>query len=497
MEQDMKTTPPSSLETEEETKESFRQNASFAEKILQDESIFARHSDDYDIRKMSRGRIENMLYGVERQELTPVDQSYEQIGRKGINKWLWGNLVEPNISILVFKGYLQHKLKQDAWGFYQEYKTIVGFVQLAADFYQTSAGGLTDQHVLSQDFIQHAVETSSKSREKKIISFLLKRAGLYGSFQINNFDINPIPRKMTVVHPKVQDYIKQLEREGKSRHTLQNHFFNVSRLLTWLSNNVQIFSNFELQAIPLLQIKTGHLEDFRLHLKKKAHNGEYSLITVSECIYCIKSFFRFLNKRFGNPDPSRKLKSISAPRYRFRMLPSQEQLNTFFDVIARYSDDPLFEQVAFRLMLDLGFRGEEVAQVSLEDINLNTRTIAIHSKGGEEHLLPLAGKLYEDLSVICNKHPTTKYLMGNDLKAIQNKLRNNYHLYALIADWTFPGGLHLFRHTFITRLANKGILPQALKELGRFKKIDTISLYLHIAQYHSTLTNEVNKLHYH
>lgn len=89
-----------------------------------------------------------------------------------------------------------------------------------------------------------------------------------------------------------------------------------------------------------------------------------------------KIVFRFLNKRFGNPDPSRKLKSISAPRYRYRKLPSQEQLNTFFEVVAKYSEDPILERIAFRLMLDLGFRCSEVSQVSMEDINLNFESIA-------------------------------------------------------------------------------------------------------------------------
>ncbi|GIO16712.1 hypothetical protein J19TS2_62670 [Cohnella xylanilytica] len=497
MEKEPTVHPPLILETAEITKESLRQNASFAEKILLSESIFALHSDDYDIRKVSRRRIENMLYGAARQEITPVDLSDVHVGRKAINKWIWDNIIEKNITINLLKDYLQRKMKQDAWGFYQEYKVIENFMQLAVDFHQTRAELMTDQHLLDKDFLQHAAETSGTLKEKRMISFLLKRADLNDSEQIKALNNIPLPRRTIAVHPKVQDYINQLTKEGKARNTLQNHRFSVSRFLGWLAHNVQIFKEFAPNEIPLLQVKKEHLVGFRLYLKKKIREGENSQISASECIYCVKSFFRFLNKRFGNPDPSRKLKSISAPRYRYRKLPSQEQLNTFFEVVAKYSEDPILERIAFRLMLDLGFRCSEVSQVSMEDINIHTRTIAIRSKGGEEHILPLAGKLYDDLCAIRDKSPSTKYLLGSDMKAIQTKLRNNYHLYALIAGWTFPGGLHLFRHTFITRLANKGVLPQAMKELGRFKKTDTVSLYLHIAQHHNTLSNEINKLHYH
>ncbi|MBG9734957.1 tyrosine-type recombinase/integrase [Paenibacillus alvei] len=496
MEKDIKTHLPLHLETTEKTKESFQQNASFAEKILQNESIFALLCDDDDIRKVSRRRVENMLYGAERQEIAPVVLSDINVGRKAINQWIWRNLVKTNITTALLNDYLLRKIKQDAWGFYQEYKSIEKFVQLAADFYQTKTDLIADQHIIDENFLQHAIETSGTLKEKRMISLLLKHASLNDSNQLKAVNDIPLPPKAIMIHPKVQDYINKLTREGKSRNTLQNHRCSVSRFLGWLTQNVRLFNEYPPSEVPLLQISKDHLNEYRLFLKKKVRGGGYSQIWASESIYCVKSFFRFLNKRFGNPNPAINLKSIPAPRYRYRRLPTHQQLNKFFEVVATYSNDPILEETAFRLMLDLGFRCSEVSQVSIEDINFTTRTIAIHSKGGNHHFLPLAGRLYNNFCAIQNEIPETKYLLGANMKAIQAKLRNNYHLYALISGWTFPGGLHLFRHTFITRLANKGVLPQAMKELGRFKKTDTVSLYLHIAQHHKTLNYEINKLKY-
>ncbi|MGF7046533.1 integrase [Paenibacillus sp. DS2015] len=175
-------------------------------------------------------------------------------------------------------------------------------------------------------------------------------------------------------------------------------------------------------------------------------------------------------------------------------MPSEKQCNELFDVINKYSNHPTLERIAFRLMLRLGFRSSETAQVKWSDINIYTKTIIVHSKGGKEHLLPLSGKLLEDIHSLQGAPPTSRYLFGNKPVSIQRKLRQNYQLYSLIAGWSFPGSLHIFRHTFVTRLAKQSVLPQLLKELGRFDKMDTVSLYLHVSQHSQFLANEINKL---
>jgi hypothetical protein len=44
--------------------ESFRQNPYFAEKILPFEGMFPPMSDDHDIRKITREKVEDMLYAT-------------------------------------------------------------------------------------------------------------------------------------------------------------------------------------------------------------------------------------------------------------------------------------------------------------------------------------------------------------------------------------------------------------------------------------------------
>lgn len=148
-------------------------------------------------------------------------------------------------------------------------------------------------------------------------------------------------------------------------------------------------------------------------------------------------------------------------------------------------------------MLALGLRSSEVSQISWEDINFGIRTIKIHSKGEKSHVLPLVENLHDDLQRMRQVSSlSSKYLFGKNVEKIRRDLYNNYKLYSFIAGWTFPGGVHLFRHIFITKLATKKILPQILKELSRVERVDTVTLYLHLNQKQNRLTHEINKLNY-
>lgn len=103
--------------------ESFRQIASLAEKILLNEGMFTRCSDNHDIRKITRARIENMLYANNLQlSETPVNI---HIGRQEINHWIWENKVILDIPTKQLKDYLNQKITNDAFAFYNEYIVVL------------------------------------------------------------------------------------------------------------------------------------------------------------------------------------------------------------------------------------------------------------------------------------------------------------------------------------------------------------------------------------
>ncbi|MDR4886318.1 site-specific integrase [Fredinandcohnia sp. QZ13] len=488
------------LNNEEDTKDSFPQNASFAEKNLQKESIFSPFNDEHDIRKMNRKKVENMLELVEVQskETPPV---YKNLGRKGIVEWIWKNKVLVDIPTTFLKSYLQDKKKIDAMSFYNYYKLVLELSQQVAIFKQIPIEQVSDSDFFNEQIMHFLVENFPQTIQKKqLITSIYKKGkqALPNNLMVNILPINKTEKKEknSTLHPRVVEFLKQMVKEGKTEGTKRNFIRHMNMFLPWLSNNMQDFKSFEPHEIPILKIKQMHVNEFRSYLLKKERLGEYAKVTVAECLYALRQFFQFLQQKYGFPNPARRLKSIKAPRYKYRDVPTDEEISTFLKTINQYSDHPAIERVAFRFMYSLGLRSIEVARLSWDDINFATKTVRIHGKGDRYDLLPLVGKLYEDLQSIERSQVTSKYLLGNNINSNLKILKNNYKLYSLIAGWKFTGGLHLFRHLFVTNLAKKGILTQAIQKLARVEKPDTVSLYTHINQKNTWLNEQINKLNY-
>jgi site-specific recombinase XerD len=314
------------------------------------------------------------------------------------------------------------------------------------------------------------------------------------AFPISNIKKFDSQADNRILHPKVMEFLKRMEKEGKAKVTQVRFTAYMNMFLPWLSHNMEDFKSYEVHNIPTLKIKEMHLQEFRTYLLKKVSRGNYAQVTAAECLYAIRRFFQFLHRRYGFPNPAKRLKSIKAPRYHTRDIPTDVQIATLLQVINKYSDQPALDRASFRLMFSLGLRSIEVARLSWNDINLETRTIRIHGKGNRYDLLPLVGQLFNDLQLVKQSQNSSKYILGNDINKNKKTLLDNYKLYSLIAEWEFKGGLHLFRHLFITNLVKYNILPQAIQKLTRVEKLDTVSLYMHINR--TWLNEQINILDY-
>jgi integrase len=483
---------------EKQRKDSFRQNASFAEKNLQNESIFSHSNDEHDIKTMNRKKVENMIVLADIQS-TEAPKVYEKLGRKGIAEWIWKNKVIIDIPSTFLKSYLNDKKHINAMSFYQYYKRVLELSQQVAIFQQIPIEQVSDDDIFNEQTLQYLLENFAKSiQRKQLITSIYNKAQRFLAID-QTYTISPSHNsdkklKSKTLHPKVIEFLNHMKKEGKAQGTQENFLRYMNMFLPWLSN-MQDFRSYEVHKIPTFKIKEIHLTEFKSYLLKKEKNGEYARITIAECIYAMKQFFQFLHRKYGFPNPARRLKSIKASRYKYRDLPTDEQINTFLEVINQYSDHPVLDRIAFRLLFSLGLRSIEVARLSWNDINLGTKTVRIHGKGNRYDMLPLVGQLLEDLQLLEQSQPSS-YLLGDSINKNLKVLQDNYKLYSLISGWEFKGGLHLFRHLFVTNLAKQNILPQAMKILARVEKLDTVSLYTHINQKSAWLNEQINKLNY-
>jgi site-specific recombinase XerD len=450
---------------------------------------------------MDRKKVENMIVTADVQS-KETPREFITIGRKGIVEWIWKNKVITEIPSTFLKSYLHGKKNVDAMNFYRHYRLVSELSQQVAIFRQIPIEEVSDVEIFDKQTLQFLQETFIETIQKKQLVITLynkaqqtvRQDQIFTDYLGNRSDSRA---KNKSLHPKVIEFLTWMEQEGKADGTQRNFLRHMNMLFPWLSQNLEDLKCHEAHTIPILKIKEMHLQEFRSYLLKKLKHGEYARVTVAECLYSVIQFFQFLNNKYGFPNPASKLRSIKAPRYKYRDLPTNEQITYFLEVINQYSDHPALERVAFRLMFSLGLRSIEVARLSWDDINLGIKTVRIHGKGDRYDFLPIVGQLYKDLQIV-DKQPQnfSAYLLGNSVNKNLKRLQDNYKLYSLIAGWEFKGGLHLFRHLFITNLAKQNILPQALKELSRVERLDTVSLYTHINHRSTWLSKEINKLNY-
>ncbi|WP_410514034.1 site-specific integrase [Paenibacillus sp. BR2-3] len=249
-------------------------------------------------------------------------------------------------------------------------------------------------------------------------------------------------------------------------------------------SNYASFNEISANGIPVWLIERDHIIEFENYLKRCHLKGLYSEITVSNKFYCVISFFKYLYNTRIIPKNIGSIRGITAERYIHRDIPSDDQLSNFFNTIASYSDEPEFDMAFFGSLLHLGLRFCEAGRLIWDDINFQARIIKIRGKGkvGKPVPLHLPKKLYQYFEYLhkISSREGSVFKGTRPEKVFYKKMLDKYRLYAMISGWNFPGGLHLFRHTFITKLSlRKKVHPQLVKRLARHDRLETTSKYLH------------------
>jgi integrase len=487
------------LQTNLETtkpQESFRQNPYFAEKILSSDSIFPPLSDDHDIRKISREKVEDLLFAQKQDLVIIEDNVKERPGPHGLVQWVWDNKVLKEIKPEILLEYMRKKMYYLPLTYFSTFIAMLKMQQLVADYHQIECVQVRESHLLNPATIRQLLkQMGGHGVAKPILNYLIgesKEAGLLNG----NLPVTGPNRNQKQLHPRIMDFRKHMQKKGFTRGHIQQYGACVHQFFSWLCANIGDFSDLDPHQVPVVQINNSQLLAFRTNLLMQVKDGSLSPVTFSYYISAIRCFYYFLQENFGYTPPLRRFNAIKAPRYKSRELPTEKQIETFFLTVDQYSHNPVLDHIGYRLLLDLGLRLMEAAQVTWGDINLGTRTILIRSKGHKSHVLPLAGSLYQYIKkAYCHQCPN-ELLLGHKPSSIEFKLYKNFKLYAMVSGWPFPGGVHFFRHIFITRLSNKGVLPQVLKELARVVNLDTVSLYMHLGLHDRHLSDQINMLEY-
>lgn len=253
-----------------------------------------------------------------------------------------------------------------------------------------------------------------------------------------------------------------------------------------LINFIDYFENDYGYIPEVNQIKPNDIRPFLGYLNDKGLKKNSLRLKLS----AVKSLFKFLRKKeIIEVNPT---SSISSPK-KEKKLPSfltKNEMTNLFETFDVDSDDnfSIRDKALIDLIYSGGFRVNEVLQLKIVDINLNSNTLKVLGKGNKERIVPIGKSAIDSIK--------TYLKIRNEIAlATENSLFVNTKGKALSANSAYfivkkkmkgitetkQKSPHTLRHTFATHLLDNGADINSVSEMLGHSSLSTTQVYTHVS----------------
>jgi integrase/recombinase XerC len=244
------------------------------------------------------------------------------------------------------------------------------------------------------------------------------------------------------------------------------------------------FLHHEYETDDLTQVNHQMIRSWILYLM----NDELEAKSVNRKLACLRSFYKFLNRRaLIQHNPMLKIK---APKTSKR-LPVFVEEKSLLHLLEQFTFPEGFEGIRDRVVLELlygtGIRLSELMSLNEHNINFNDKSIKVKGKGNKERIIPIPNEVLlsikkyiaeKTLMGYCNNSPS--FIVTNTNKKVYAlfvyRLVKKYIAYVSTIEKKSP---HVLRHSFATHLLNKGADLNAIKELLGHSSLAATQVYTH------------------
>jgi site-specific recombinase XerD len=228
-------------------------------------------------------------------------------------------------------------------------------------------------------------------------------------------------------------------------------------------------------------------DDIRAYLDYLAAERANSGVTRARKLAAIKSFFSYLveNEEL-EANPAASIKSPRIPETEPVYL-NEEECLCLLETIAQKASPQVRERdiAIVILFLHTGLRVSELTNLKLADTNLERGQIKVTRKRDKEQYLHLNGEAVKALVSYLHSRPQAQN--GRFFVGTKGQNLGRSYVYEMVRRYLKLAGVnkgkqgpHLLRHTFCTRLHQKGTSPFVIKELAGHKSLNTTMKYIRI-----------------
>ena len=265
----------------------------------------------------------------------------------------------------------------------------------------------------------------------------------------------------------IVNFRRYLKRRNYSPHTLKCYLNVIKQFVIWLN-------------VPLEQAGVDKIEDYIDYL----HQKRMQPASINLYLAIIRVFYNYLKyeEKIKLLNPVKANCRLRVPKPLPRAM-REEQIDEFFEAVKTKRDWAMF-----RLMLRCGLRVEEVAKLSLGDIDLKRRRImVVDGKGGKDRVVYVsddaADGLLAYLKLRSYRRIKKVFLVEKgDYKGRPISVRGIQKRMEYYAKKTgLKISCHCLRHTMATQLLNADAEVESIQDLLGHNWITTTQRYCQVS----------------
>jgi site-specific recombinase XerD len=265
----------------------------------------------------------------------------------------------------------------------------------------------------------------------------------------------------------VVNFRRYLKRRNYSLHTVKYYLNVIRQFVLWVN-------------VPLEQAAVGNIEDYIDYL----HQKRLKPASINLYLAVIRVFYNYLkyqeNIKLTNPVKTNCRLRVPKPLPRALR---EDQIDLLFDTIKSKRDWAMF-----RLMLRCGLRVEEVANLTLGDIDIKQRRImVVDGKGGKDRVVYISDDAADGLMAYLKQrsHRRVKKVFlveKGDYKGQPISVRGIQKRMEYYAKKTgLKISCHHLRHTMATQLLNADAEVVSIQDLLGHNWISTTERYCKVS----------------
>ena len=226
----------------------------------------------------------------------------------------------------------------------------------------------------------------------------------------------------------------------------------------------------------------------RIHINmyiKNLYDNNYTPRSITREIASIKGFFKWLSiNEYIKHNPALSIEQPKLPKRLPKVL-SMSEITQLLDISMSSMDKAVFE-----LLYAAGLRVSELADIQMNNIDLNLKYVRCIGKGSKERIVPIGTKACNALKTYFKDRDyiLKKYNINSKFCFIKEngKKLSRQDVYTFIRNLgkniNKDISPHTIRHSFATHLLENGADLRVVQELLGHSDVSTTQLYTHISK---------------